>query len=185
MAHPRKLVRDAVVAILKNATAAGARVYATRIEPIRKSPLPAIAVYTLSEETEPTISNTAPRELVRIVKVEVSGFVAHSDAIPVDDAMDALAEEIEAALGADRYLSGAAGDSMLESTIMQVREEDARSDPLIGIVTLTYAVEYRTTDIVGPLDDFLTATSEARVIGGIPDDTIPASDAFVVQETPP
>src|SRR5678815_2496807 len=92
MAHPRKLVRDAVVAILKNATAAGARVYATRIEPIRKSPLPAIAVYTLSEETEPTISNTAPRELVRIVKVEVSGFVAHSDAIPVDDAMDALAE---------------------------------------------------------------------------------------------
>lgn len=185
MAHPRKLVRDAVTALLTNATAAATRVFPTRIEPIRKSSLPAIAVYTLSEDVTPDTANTSPRELLRVVKVEIAGFVAHSEAIPVDDAMDALAEEIEAAMDGDRYLAGAAGDSVLESTALQVREDDGHSDPLLGIVTLTYAVEYRTSPIAGPLDDFLTATSAEQVVGGIPADTVPASDAFTVQELTP
>lgn len=185
MAHPRKLVRDAVTALLTNATAAAHRVFPTRVEPIRKSQLPSIAVYTTSEEVVPDTAATSPRELHRIVKVEITGFVAHSDAVPVDDAMDAIAAQIESAMDADRYLGGAAGDSVLEGTIMQIREEDARSDPLLGIVTLTYSVEYRTSPAIGSLDDFLTATESQRVIGGLPGDTVPASDEFVVQEIAP
>lgn len=182
VAHPRKLVRDAVVALLTNATSAGSRVFPTRIEPIRKAQLPAIAVYTLSEESAPE-TDSAPRELARIVRVEIAGFVAHTNAIPVDDAMDALAEQIESAMDADRYLDGAAYDSVLEGTELQVREDDARSDPLLGIITLTYAVEYRTTPVVGSLDDFLTASTSHQVVGGIPGDTVPAEDEFIVQES--
>lgn len=185
MAHPRKLVRQAVVALLTGATSAGARVDATRVEPHRKTQLPAISVYTLSEESTPESATSAPRELLRIVRVEIAGFVAHSDAVPVDDAMDNLAEQIEAAMDADRYLSGAAGESVLERTEMQVREEDGRSDPLVGIVTLTYAVEYRTEPTVGPLDDFLRATATHALADGLPGDTVPASDSFTVQEAPP
>lgn len=182
MAHQRKLVRQAVVALLANTTAAGARVQATRIDPWKKQ-LPAISVYTLSEESAPEAELSAPRELLRIVKVEIAGFVAHTEAVPVDDAMDNLAEQIEAVMDADRYLGGAAGESVLERTEMQVREEDGRSDPLVGIVTLTYAVEYRTEATVGPLDDFITVHTDHEVVSAVTD-TPPASDRFTVQEAP-
>ncbi|MGN6105198.1 MAG: hypothetical protein ACTHU0_08845, partial [Kofleriaceae bacterium] len=117
MAHPRKLIRHAVVAQLVGATAAGARVQATRVEPLRKGKLPTISVYTLHEPIDQDASAaTNPRELTRTVKVEIAGWVAHSDALPVDDAMDDLAEQIEAAMDADPYLGGKAGDSILEET---------------------------------------------------------------------
>src|ERR1041384_1222274 len=97
MAHPRKLARDAVTAALTNATAAATRVFPTRVDPIRNTKLPAISVSTTSEEIVPEKSDTAPRELHRVVKLEIVGFVAHTSSVPVDDAMDAIAEQIEAA----------------------------------------------------------------------------------------
>lgn len=181
MAHPRKLIRQAVVALLTNAaTAAGVRVQGTRVEPHKKSQLPAISVYTLSEAVDPTSAETAPRELTRAVKVEITGWVAHSDALPVDDAMDDLAGQIEAAMDTDRYLSGAAGDSVLEGTEMQVVEEDGRSDPLVGIVTLTYGVTYRTSPTNAeafPSDAFVTVGATTRIAGGV-SDTVAAIDQF-------
>ncbi len=186
MAHPRKLIRHALVALLTNATAAGARVQGTRVEPHKKSQLPAISVYTLREPVDQDASaNTAPRELTRDVKVEITGWVAHSDALPVDDAMDDLAEQIEAVMDADPYLGGTAGESVLESTEMQVVEDDGRSDPLVGIVTLTYSVTYRTSPAApANLDDFITVDATHKIAGGVAD-TVPAIDQFTVQETPP
>lgn len=181
MAHQRKLVRQAVAALLTNATAAGARVQATRIDPIGNTKLPFIAVYTPREEVDPELSTGEPRELTRQVQVEIAGFVAHTDAVPVDDAMDNLAEQIEAAMDADRHLSGEAAESVLESTETQVRAEDGRSDPLIGIVTLTYSVMYRTTPAIGTLDDFLRVKATHALTGGV-EDTVPAIDEFTVQE---
>jgi len=185
MAHGRKLIRHAVVTRLTNATAAGNRVSATRMDPHRKSDLPAISVYTLREPTDPGSSSTAPRELTRDVKVEIAGWVVHSDALPLDDAMDDLAEQIEMAMDADPFLGGAAGDSFLESTEMQVREPDGASDPLIGIITLTYSVTYRTIPSApANLDDFLTVVQSTPIVGGVAD-TVPASDQFTVQEIAP
>jgi hypothetical protein len=185
MAHPRKEIRHAVVALLTNATAADARVQGTRVEPHKKSQLPAISVYTLREPVDQDASaGTAPLELTRDVKVEITGWVAHSDELPVDDAMDDLAEEIEAAMDADRYLGGKAGDSILEETVMQVLEEDGRSDPLIGIVTLTYSVTYRTSPAApSDLEDFLSVDAKHRIAGAV--EANQARDQFVVQETTP
>lgn len=185
MAHPRKLIRQAVVAQLAGATAAGARVQGTRVEPHRKSQLPAISVYTLREPVDLDASaGTAPRELTRDVKVEIVGWVAHSDANPVDDAMDDLAEQIEAAMDADPYLGGKAGDSVLEETVMQVLEDDGRSDPLIGIVTLTYSVTYRTSPAApDDLDDFNRVGATHQIVGAGDDNA--AHDEFVVQEPSP
>lgn len=184
MAHPRQLVREAVVARLLNATAAGTRVTSTRVEPHKRNALPAISVYTLREPVRPESDTTAPRELTRDVKVEIAGWVSHSEALPVDVAMDDLALEIETAMDVDRYLGGAAGDSVLEDTEMQVIE-DQGADPLIGIVTLTYSVTYRTSPTTLTLDDFLRAKATHQLADGLPGDTIPASDGpFTVQETP-
>lgn len=243
MAHQRQLIRNAVAAMLvAGSTAAGARVTTTRVEPHKKTELPAISVYSLSEEVKEW---EAPRELTRELKLEIAGWVAHSDTYPADQAMDDLAAQIEAVMNADWYLTAffgvtgvntsldtltipshglstgaaptavqssgtipgglvaateywvivvdantiqlasslqnaldgtaiditssgsgtiklavsTAADSILESTEQQVVESDGRSEPLVGIVTLTYAVTYRT--IPAPplgLPDFTSAS---------------------------
>lgn len=182
MAHQRKLVRQAVVALLTNATSAGARVFDTRRAPHKRSLLPAIVVYTL-REPDVVESGEAPRELERVVRAEIAGYVADTEAVPLGDAMDDLAEQIEAVMDANRYLGGAAAESVLESTEMMVPTEDDRSDPPVGIVVLTYAVTYRTEPTVGPLDDFITVHTDHEVVSAVTD-TPPASDRFTVQEVP-
>ncbi len=182
MAHQRKLIRQAVVALLTNATPAGARVQGTRIEPHKKSQLPAISVYTLSEETDKSSAETAPLELTRELKLEVTGWVAHSDALPVDDAMDDLAEQIEQIMASDYYLGDTVAAQMLESTEMQVLEDDGRSDPLIGIITLTYGITYRTAPLEsgGDVRNFVTVDAQQKIVGGVADTAI-AEDTFVVE----
>lgn len=176
-----------MTALLANAgTAAGARVTGTRVDPHKRSQLPAISVYTLSEETDEDSATRVPLELTRHLKLEIAGWVAHSDEVPSADAMDDLAEQIEVAMAADYYIGGTVADQMLEATVMQVVEDDGRSDPLIGIVVLTYAITYRTSPLEAggtPTDDFVTADAKQRLVGGVPT-TVPAEDTFIVQEAP-
>jgi hypothetical protein len=183
MAHPRKLIRQAAVAVTTNATVAGARVYGTRVAPIRKTGLPAIAVYTEDEEVDQDSATTAPRELKRNLDLVFEAFVAHTDALAVDDAMDDIAEQIEAAMDANRYLNGTAGESILVRTETGIA--DGSADPLIGVAKLTYAVTYRTSPAVvgGNLADFTDANVTTNVVGGVAD-TVPAVDDFNPQEAP-
>lgn len=165
MAHPRTLVRRAVIARLTNATTAGARVQGTRVEPLKKTLLPAISVETFKEPVDPDSADTEPRELLRMLSVEVIGWVALNGVAPNDvcDVIDDLAEQIEAAMDADRYLGGAAADSVLEDTEIEIRDDG--NDPLIGVVVLTYSVTYRTTSGATATDDFLTAGVTTQIVG--------------------
>lgn len=182
MPHPRQLARDAVVALLTNATAAGARVSSTRVEPYRDNELPAISVYTLHEIIRDGADTASPRELTRDVKLEIAGWVRRRADYPVDVAMDDLALQIETAMDTDRYLGGAAGESVLEGTEMD--PDPQGGDPLVAVITLTYSVTYRTSPSDSALDDFLRAKATHQLADGLPD-TVPASDGpFDVQETP-
>lgn len=141
MAHPRESITQAVVALLIAAnTAAGSRVVSTRIEPHKPSGLPAISVYALNDQTDDAISSEM--EVGHRLNLEITGWVKHSDSVPVDEAMNNLAEQIEVAMRADPYLGGTASDSIFEGSAMQVVEDDGRSDPVIGVVVLTYSVTY-------------------------------------------
>ncbi len=180
MAHPRKEIRHAVVALLVAAnTAAAARVTATRVDPIANTQLPAISVYTLSDLVQEDASSS--KEDNHELELEVAGFVAHTEALPVDDAMDDLAEQIENAMKADPAIGGKAADCRLVGTTLEVREENGRSDPLVGVVTLTYAVTYLTdlTETEGELDDVLRAKATHKVGA---DGTAPVVDQFNVQQ---
>jgi hypothetical protein len=177
MIHHRTIVRNAVVARLVSAvTAAGSRVTSTRVEPHRAGQLPAISVYTLSESVRPESAMAAPLELTRDLKLEIAGWVAHTAEVPVDEAMDSLAAEIERAMDANRYLGGELAESVLESTEMSVRDD---ADPIVGIVTLTYAVMYRTQPAVGALDEFLRAGTTTQVAGSSVDNA--AHDVIAVR----
>lgn len=180
MAHQRKLIRDAVVAALTDATAAGEQVEATRVIPYRKSTLPAIAVYTLKEATDRDSANTAPRRLRRELELEIAAVVAPSDRM--DDALDALAVEIEAAMDADRELGGTCADSFLESTTI---EPLADGDSIMGLMTMTYVVTYQTEAVAdaSAADDFLRVGATQN-LGNAQPAGDRATDQFTVQESP-
>lgn len=180
MAHPRKLIRKAVVALLVNAnTAAAARVFPTRVPPIRKTELPAIAVYTEDEETDQDSMTTAPRELKRDVVVAVELYVVHSDSYTVDDATDDLAEQVENAMNGNRYLSGTAGECVLVSTETGIA--DGSADPIVGIAKLSYRATYRSDTAAGIAnDDFLRADAKYQVVGGVSDTPVD-EDTFSVR----
>ena len=177
MAHPRKVIRHAVTdAILAAATTAGTRVFPTQKLLYAMRLLPAIAVYTPSEKS--TLDDTAPRELDRKLNLVVEALVASVE--NVDDAMDDIAEEIEAVMDADPYLSCLVFQSHLAET-EAVSEPDG--DRQIGQLTMTYQLSYRSDAFVAPtepVDDLNTVEATYDLEG----DQAPLdqnSDLIVVQ----
>jgi len=136
--HPRAAVRKAIVAALVNKTAAGARVFPTRIIPLRTLELPALAVFVRLEEVDVDGSqNTAPLELDRTADVVVEGYAQAGQ--NVDDVLDALSEEVEAALRDDISFGGTAARSILARTELEVVDE---GDKLRGLAQWTLRVQY-------------------------------------------
>jgi len=100
--HKRKLIREEIVNALKNelTLVAPTSVFESRVEPIfQSSLLPAIAVYTREETAERFASGSVAyvRSLSLAVEILVQG---NSDS---DDSIDAICEEIEAALNSAKY----------------------------------------------------------------------------------
>lgn len=178
--HQRQAIRAAVVAALLNVTAAGTRVYPTRAIPYQASQtLPVISVYTLDEDVDSDSRSTAPRELTRNVSLTIEAWVSPGD--NADNAIDALALQIETAMHADPYFGGAAADSLLTSTVTEVLEE---SDRQLGWLALTYEVTYRTDApeamAGGDMDDFNTAHAVHNLGNDVHEDD-QAEDEITVQ----
>ncbi len=183
MAHPRKLIRQAVVALLRGVTDAGDRVQGTRVDPSEESELPALAVYTLNEPIDGDSVQYSPRRLKRTLELEVVGWVAHKDSYSVDDAMDDLAEQVEMAMESNRWFGlSFVDESILTGTVMEVVEPEGRSDPSVGIVVLTYTVTYWSEPMLAsatPTDDFLRADAKHKFVGS--DDANRPEDTFSVR----
>ncbi len=105
MVHQRTVIRHAVVALLLGQTAAATRVYAARQLPVRKGELPAVMVFTNRDPVDPDSADTAPRELRRRLELVIDALVAGVDGAALEDALDAIALQIETAMAADPYLS--------------------------------------------------------------------------------
>jgi hypothetical protein len=127
--HPRQAIRDAVVAQLVAAnTAARDRVYPTREVPWRRSELPGIAVYALKEEDE---SGKRRMELAILLVTTVWE--------QVDAALDDLAQEVEAAIGADPSFGRTALASRYSEMAVEITEDQGVP---IGAMRLAYDVWY-------------------------------------------
>ena len=179
--HPRKVIRHKVKDILLGGpTSAAARVYPSRILPIRrKETLPLILVDTPNDDVEQDSYDNGPLVLDRTVEVVLAGFVEGVEPEDVADACDALALEIELLMNADPQLSGSAGDTKLQGTTIDVERE---GDRVLGMCVLTYEIEYRDDTTVDPatLDDFLSANTNYNLGNAVhPDDD--AHDDFEVQ----
>jgi hypothetical protein len=140
MAHQRRIIREAVKAALVAAgTSAGSRVFETRMVPWSRVELPAIAVYSSDETTDPDSQQTAPRELKRTLQLAIECMV--EGVVDLDDAMDAMAVQIERAMHRDPTFGGACGDSLLTSCELDLAEVGAKE---LGMLRMVYTVTYYT-----------------------------------------
>lgn len=180
--HQRKLIRHAVITMLKGATVAGQRVSGTRRQPIKPSEIPAVFVFTPNDKTDEASKDNSPRELWIDLKLEVAGFViltGNSASDDDQDAMDDIAQQIQDAMDVDRFLLGTCWNSILDGTEAGLYSD---GDPRIGVVTLTYDVSYSSQpNPPTGLVDLQRAGVTTKLEGGVID-TPTAQD--LIQEPP-
>lgn len=138
MAHARKTIRDQVAQMLAGLTLVpAANVFPTRTYAVDEDHLPAICIYTLSEESG--LDALGPRKMARHLELIVEIVAKVNDTL--DDTLDAISAEVENIIGTNFTLGGTAKDCMLSSTKIAVRGE---GDKPTGSAVLTYSVMYRT-----------------------------------------
>lgn len=133
MAHQRKTIRDTIVTTLTGLTTTGSNVYSGRAYPIKN--VPALRISTPDESSELATGSVYTRTLT--VKIDA---VAKGGAT-IDDDLDGIAAEVEAALEADYTLSGAVDNLYLTATETTI--DDTAEQPF-GMISLSYTVIYRT-----------------------------------------
>lgn len=146
MTHRRTTIRAAVVSLLAGAsTAAGSRVYDTRLFPANEQP--SIIVTTPSDSRTDFIDVTSVGDFLNEVTVQVECY-GQSNAT-LGASLDDLCEDVEAAIFGDPYLAGEGVTFRihrvgLESTTLDYSLE---VDPQAGRATMnfTYAYEQSTT----------------------------------------
>ncbi len=143
MPHVRKQIRDQFVTILAaNVPLVSRRVFATRVYPLTQAKLPALTV-TVGSESSGLMTMGATmgsKSLDRTVDISVS--VYENATASLDSAIDAIAVQIEEAIGADFTLGGIAKESVLTSTSIDFSGE---TEQPVGIATLTFSVRYITS----------------------------------------
>ncbi|WP_407156312.1 hypothetical protein [Bradyrhizobium sp. STM 3557] len=154
MAHPRKLIRTAFADRLKTQldgggyrTRAENRVYKSRLAPVSEEELkedgPAILVYARMEKTDKDkdygIEGDATFVERELTLVTEAMLLAGDE---VDDALDDIAEEMEAAIS-DFMIPG------FESAVIHLRESDIdviteQMKRPVGAIGLVWTIKYRT-----------------------------------------
>lgn len=134
--HRRREIRDAIVGLVTGLATTGDRVEVGRTRPLPARHLPTLLVYTV-EETSGRQYDGNPASLGRTVQVFIDGRVSAIE--PPDDDLDQIAFEIEAAMRGDPTIGGLAFDSVLSSTLTDVKAEGTSH---LGAIRLEYRVRY-------------------------------------------
>jgi len=137
--HPRKKIRDALIALLSATPTAGANVLLDPVYELEESKLPCLVVHTGGEDIHDSTGashRTQERELHMAIEINALA----SDAVALDDALDAIASEIEAALAADVRLGGTA----LNSRMISLEKSVDKGDMPLGKLQINLLIDYVT-----------------------------------------
>jgi hypothetical protein len=134
--HIRQQIREKFGTLLTGLTTTGSNVYQSRVYPLENANLPALIIYTKSEESEPIVIGV-DRVMSRVLSVVVEGYTKATSNF--DDTIDTISKEVEAAIAADRTLDGLTKDTYLESTEI---EFNAEGEKPLGYVSLTFLTNY-------------------------------------------
>ena len=140
MTHPRTRIRAAFVERLTDATAAEERVYAGRLMPVEEPQLPAIIVHSRDGErnTERSPSHWngfEQRECILSIVCVAQSFDN------IDDDLDDMTEQVEAALQSWEIPGLEAAEVMYQDTSSQ--DPDFDGSLATGAATVRYMVTYR------------------------------------------
>lgn len=149
--HYRQRIRDAVKQRLLAAnTLAGTNVFTSRARPvleILQRQQMVLSVYTSDENSEPSPDSY---NLVRTLTVSIEGMAGGGD--DLDDVLDNLAEQVEAAIDADDTLGTLLTEPMeLQSTVSEIT---ARGNQQVGAFRMDFEAQYTTpliTELPGVL----------------------------------
>ena len=132
----RPEIRLAIVDTLKGKTNVGDNVIPNRVRPIQRHDFPAILVYFKEESAQ--WDKDLPFERIGVVYCEILA-IESSD---LDDELDAIALQVEEALGKDYTL----GDKVNEMRYagMPTYDKDTTGGIEIGSMVLQYDVQYMT-----------------------------------------
>lgn len=134
--HIRQQIREKFGTLLTGLTTTSSNVYQSRVYPLENANLPALIIYTKSEESEPIVIGV-DRVMSRVLSVVVEGYTKATSNF--DDTIDTISKEVEAAIAADRTLDGLTKDTYLESTEI---EFNAEGEKPLGYVSLTFLTNY-------------------------------------------
>lgn len=156
MSHPRTLVRQAAVQILRAAKVAKENVEPSMVRAARcdADHMPVCGVYILSESAD--TGETSPREYARTARLVVEVMERCVDEL--DDLLDQHAWDVEQALLLDPSLGGAVEDCVLVQTDVTILRQ---GEVPVGSARLEFEVLYTTPEPQGGnLDDFKLAHTE-------------------------
>lgn len=147
MAHARKQIRDAVVAMLTDLSTTGRNVFPSRVYSLADEELPSVSVFTGDANndevvTKVTLGNTTKFPLFkRDCPLLIEGHAKISD--DIDDVLDQIALEIEVAMSNPITIGERTVPAQLRSTAKVLSGD---SEDQIGVVRLLYIVTYVTAE---------------------------------------
>ena len=143
--HVRQQIRNQVVTQLTGLTTTGSNVFDSRVYPLEDGNLPAILVYTKSEDSEP-IEIGPNRTSERTLSLVVEAYVKSTTNF--EDTLDTVCKEVEQAIAADPTLSGKAKDCYIESTEIEFNAEGEKPLAFATLIFLTsYYVQEQKPDV--------------------------------------
>ena len=102
MTHKRQTIRDNVATLVTGLTETGSNVFSSRVYPVEAAALPCLLVYVGSEEAD-TDSDSMGN--VRTIIADLNIEVRAAKSTGLDDQLDDILEDVQAAIAADRKLS--------------------------------------------------------------------------------
>lgn len=138
--HVRRQIRERVATTLTGLTTTSSKVYQSRVYPLAANNLPGLLVYTTSESSAPDVMGAQPA-VDRELNLVIEGYA--KTASNLDDVLDLISKEVEIAMATDTSINSLAKDSYLSATEIELTGEGEQP---IGIVTMSYTVQYRTAN---------------------------------------
>lgn len=133
--HVRTQLRNAAATRVTGLTTTSTRVHPFRVDPLQLTELPALSVWTPNEQaTVQTIH--APITYEREVEIRISAVMAAVGVGNVDDALDGICKEVEAALGTALSVGSPAKSVLLQYRGVELDYE--RGEKTVGVAEMSF-----------------------------------------------
>lgn len=143
--HVRQQIREKVGTVLTGLTTTGSNVFETRVYPLENTNLPALAIYTKNETSEPEVISSN-RSMARMLEVVVEIYVKQTTNF--DDEIDKISKEVEIAIAADTTLNSLCKDIFLQSTDIEYNTEGEKPLSYASLLFITnYYVKEQAPDV--------------------------------------